>query len=224
MVSVKLFVADDHQLIRDGITKMFEDVTDIEIIGTAADGEEALKKILLLEPDIVLIDISMPGLFGDQVVRMVKNERDDIKFLVITVYDSDLYIYKSFNAGAEGFITKDAGKEEILEALRKIAAGGRYCRKFNTDEKLTAFLDSFLRANYIKQDYDNSLLTGREKEIVNKMREGKENAVIAGELFLSPKTVRVHVVNIFRKLNVKNDRELYALVISDEKLKKMLEE
>ena len=85
MDKIELFVVDDHQLIREGIMKIFTEVSDIEIVGTAADGEEALKKILDLEPDVVLIDISMPGLFGDQVIRMVKNDRDDIKFLVMTV-------------------------------------------------------------------------------------------------------------------------------------------
>lgn len=224
MDKIELFVVDDHQLIREGIMKMFNEVSDIKIVGTAADGEEALKKILDLEPDVVLIDISMPGLFGDQVIRMVKNERDDIKFLVMTVYDSDLYIYKTFSAGGEGFIPKDAGKEEIISAVRKIAEGGRYFRKYNSDEKLAAFLDSFEARNHSRLDYDTTLLTLREKEIAKKIKEGKENSVIAAELFISIKTVQTHLANICRKLDVTNNRELYALIISDEKLKRLLGE
>jgi len=224
MEKINLLIVDDHQLIREGILKMFDDVTDIHITGTAADGNEAYEKINCLEPDVVLIDISMPGLFGDQVVRMVKNERDDIKFLVMTVYDSDLYIYKSFNAGAEGFIAKDAGKEEILEAIYKIAAGGRFCSKYETGEKLDEFLDGFENRTFANQNYETLFLTTREKEVILKLQEGKDTALIADEMFISRKTVNTHQMNIYGKLGVKNLQELFALINRDEKIKRMLRE
>jgi two-component system response regulator NreC len=220
--TTKLFFADDHQLIREGITKMFDDIPDIKIIGTASDGVEALNKILDLLPDIVLIDISMPGLFGDQVIRLVKKQSKEIKFLVITVYDNDLYIFKTFSAGAEGFISKDADKEELISAIRKIRDGEKYCKKFDTEEKLKDFLETFEGRNYNFQTEQNTILTSREIEIIKKIKEGKNNAQIAADLFISIKTVRHHESNIFRKLNIKHSRELLALIMNDEQLKKLL--
>lgn len=223
MDSIKLFVADDHQLIREGIIRMLNDVKGIKIVGTASDGKDAYNKIIQLKPDLVLIDISMPGLFGDEVIRFVRKENKKVKFIVITVFDSDLFIYKCFSAGCDGFISKSEGKDEMLNAISKIMAGERYCTKYNSDEALNRLLENFNNKSFQTRNYSDFGFTRRQKEIINMMISGKKNAEIACELTLSIKTVEAHKMNILQKFGLKSINELYTLIINDERIKKMLE-
>jgi len=187
---------DDHELVREGIVRLLKLFDNIEVIGEAADGLEAVSKVREDFPDLVLLDLNMPRMNGIDAIRKIKEISPEIKVIILTIHDDEEYVYKVTKAGAEGFIQKDITSEELNEAINKVLAGE------------TVFPQSIIaddtEVNEENVDY-RDILSNREYEVLGLLAKGMSNRRISEELYISEKTVKNHVSNILRKLDV-NDR------------------
>jgi len=211
MDKIQVVLADDHVLVRNGIKALLEDQKDIIVIDEASDGKEALEVVSKNKPHILIVDIRMPELNGIEVVTEINKTYTDIKTLVLSMHDSEEYVVKAIEAGADGYLLKGASKEEFLKALHKIHKGGKY---------FTGDVSSIIMNNFVNGKNDNSLnsnltlevnpfkLTKREKQILSLVLQLKNNKDIAEELNISKRTAEVHRFNLMKKLKVKNLMEL----------------
>lgn len=208
---IKVILADDHELVRDGIKLLLESEQDILVIDEASDGEQALT---VLEKnvgnvDILIVDIRMPKMTGIEVVEQIQKRQIPVKTLVLSMHDSEEYVLKSIDAGADGYLLKGSSKEEFLKALHAVVDGGKY---FSGD--ISAILiNNFQRSNktevIVNENTDSDLiLTKREKEILRLLLSGNSNKEIAEALDISKRTAEVHRFNLMKKLKVKNLIEL----------------
>ena len=198
MDRIRILVADDHALFRDGLRALFGSVPNAEMVGEAATGEEAVARAAELSPDVVLMDIQMPGLNGIEATRRITEQSPCVSVIVVSMFEDDGSILAAMRAGARGYVLKGADGDEILKVIRAVASGEaffgatvarRLLRFFNAPDP-PAPTQAFPE------------LTVREREIVDLIARGCSNAEIAGLLYLSPKTVRNHVSNVFAKLRV----------------------
>jgi len=211
MDKIQVVLADDHVLVRNGIKALLEDQEDIIVIDEASDGKEALQVIAKNRPHILIVDIRMPELNGIEVVAEITKNNLGIKTLVLSMHDSEEYVIKAIEAGADGYLLKGASKEEFLKALHKIYQGGKY---------FTGDISSIIMKNFVKSKNDTSSntntilnsnpfkLTKREKQILSLVLQLKNNKDIAEELSISKRTAEVHRFNLMKKLEVKNLMEL----------------
>jgi len=205
MSKIKILIADDHPLVRDGIKSLFNNVHDIKMVGEAENGEEALKKVKKLLPDILLTDISMPKQSGIDIAAVIKKDFPDTKTIMLSMHEDNEYIKKSIESGAKGYLSKNADKEELLLAIRTVAKGGNY---FSHDV-------SSIMTEQLNDTSSQLHLTSREKEVLKLVIEGEKSKQIADELFVSVHTVETHRTNIMHKLNVKNTAELVKYAINN---------
>ncbi|SHM90735.1 response regulator transcription factor [Polaribacter sp. KT 15] len=209
---INVVLADDHVLVRNGIKALLEDETGITVIDEASDGKEAIRIISTNKPDILIVDIRMPEMNGIEVVAEISKNHKEIKTLVLSMHDSEEYVVKSIQAGADGYLLKGASKEEFLKALTKIAAGGKYF----TGDVSSIIMSNFVNGNTsaaVETKMQKELpfkLTKREKQILSLVLELKNNKDIAEELKISKRTAEVHRFNLMKKLEVKNLMELTA--------------
>ncbi|CAL2090440.1 response regulator transcription factor [Tenacibaculum sp. 190524A05c] len=214
MVDISVVLVDDHVLVRDGIRALLEDQEKIKVIDEASNGIDALKIVEKLNESVVLIvDIRMPEMNGIEVVQEINTtfKDKDIKTLVLSMHDSEEYVVKSIQAGADGYLLKGSSKEEFIKALSKIASGDKY---FSGDVS-GAIMNNFVKGGSTtisesKQEPSKNpfKLTKRESQILTLILELKNNKDIAEELKISKRTVEVHRFNLMKKLNVKNVMEL----------------
>ena len=190
----KVLVADDHELVREGLCKLLELFDDVEIIGEAEDGLETVAKVRDEFPDLVLLDLNMPRMNGIDAIKKIKEISPDIKVLILTIHDEEEYIYEVTKAGAEGYIQKDVRSEDLKSAIEKVMNGGTVFPS-SIEEKVEVGDDG----NTIEK------LSDREHQVLELLAQGMSNRELAEELYISEKTVKNHVSNILRKLNV-NDR------------------
>lgn len=208
---IKIIIADDHRIIRDGLKSLLSDEKDIRIIGEAADGEEALVKTRELKPDILIADISMPELNGIEMTRLLSKEGLDTKVLIVSMHDNEDYISQALDAGASGYLLKDSSKDELLKAIKAVQDGETYCSGDVSKILLNKFLVSS-RSKKLKIESEDRLeLTKREKEILKLISDGLSNKEIANLLFVSTRTIDTHRYNVMQKLNVKNGAELVRI-------------
>jgi DNA-binding NarL/FixJ family response regulator len=200
---IRILIADDHPLFRGGLRALLESVADTEVVGEAATGEEAVQVALALAPDVVVMDINMPGLNGIDATRRILDESENINVLVMTMHDDDEAVFAAIRAGARGYQLKGAAQDETLRAIRSVANGEAIF-----GPGIAGRLQHFLSA---PPGSDPNLafpqLTDRELEILQLLAQHKTNAAIAAELFLSQKTVRNYVSAIFAKLQVADRAE-----------------
>lgn len=201
MNKIRVLIADDHQVVREGLSALLKMRDDIEIVGQAKDGVEAVEKARQLLPDVVLMDISMPRMNGVEATREIKRENPHIGVVVLTMYDEEDYIFDLVKAGATGYLLKDADSTQIAKAIRAIAHGESLIHPTVASKILTEF--SLLAEGKGRKpgrlEHD---LTDREITVLRLVAEGKTNKEIANDLDLSEKTVKNHVRNIFHKLHV----------------------
>ena len=205
---IKILIADDHRIIRDGLKSLLSDEKDIIIVGEAADGDEALIKTSELLPDLLIADISMPGINGIEMTRLLCKEVLKTKVLILSMHDNEDYINQALVAGASGYLLKDSSKEELLKAIKAVNNGETYCSGDVSKILLNKFLTSSKSKKLIFEVEEKLELTKREKEILKLISDGLSNKEIANKLFLSSRTVGAHRYNIMQKLNVKNGAEL----------------
>ncbi|SDT88694.1 DNA-binding response regulator, NarL/FixJ family, contains REC and HTH domains [Polaribacter sp. Hel1_33_78] len=208
---INVILADDHVLVRDGIKALLEDQTGINVIDEASNGKEALEVVSKNKPHILIVDIRMPEINGIEVVAEINKHHKDVKTLVLSMHDSEEYVVRSIQAGADGYLLKGASKEEFLKALNKVASGGKYF----TGDVSSIIMNNFVNGNISKtaatQKEIKELpfkLTKREKQILILVLELKNNKDIAEELQISKRTAEVHRFNLMKKLEAKNLMEL----------------
>ncbi len=205
---INVVLADDHVFVRDGIKSLLENEININVIGEATDGAEAVEVVNALHPDLLIVDIRMPHLTGIEVVEKLRSQSNQIKIIMLSMHDSEEYVLKSIKAGADGYLLKGSSKEEFLKALHTIVQGGKY---FSGD--ISSILIGQLSNPNVSLDTksvadDEMIITKREKEILKLLLSGKGNKEIAEALDISKRTAEVHRFNLMKKLKVKNLIEL----------------
>ena len=206
--TVRLLICDDHTLFREGVKAILRADPSIEVVGEATDGKQAVESALSLRPDVVLMDVSMPALVGYEAVRRIAKVDKRIKILVLTMYEEEEIISLCLNAGASGYILKDAPAAQLLEAIHALDRGGKYLSPIAMQTVVNQYVEG---AAPPKTRYDT--LTNREREILKLLADGLTVKDIASRLNLSLKTVDVHKYNLMRKLALHNRTDLikYAL-------------
>jgi len=198
MNPTRLFIAEDKMITRLGLSSLLEEERDIEIVGTAVNGKELLEKIRGLDLDLVLMDIEMPVMNGLQATRKLKEERPEVKVIMVTDYDEDPLIRQARYAGADGYLLKNLDKGRMMTALQRVMAGGEF---FQSEED-----------NQARAERRNTLprpdVSEREKEVIAKLAEGLNSQEVAEQLFISKNTVDTHRKNLLHKTGSKNVAEL----------------
>ena len=200
---IRILIADDHPLFRAGLRALLESIPDTEVAGEAATGEEAVEAAVALVPDVVVMDINMPGLNGIDATRRIVDASEDVKVLVMTMHDDDEAVFAAIRAGARGYQLKGAAQDETLRAIRSVANGEAIFGPGIAD-RLQRFLAT---PPALDPTQAFPQLTDRELEILQLLAERRTNAEIAAQLFLSQKTVRTYVSAIFAKLQVADRAE-----------------
>ncbi|MBW8701965.1 Transcriptional regulatory protein DegU [Streptomyces sp. MBT84] len=201
--TVRVLIADDQMMVRQGFTVLLNARPGIEVVGQAVDGEEAVAKVAELAPDVVLMDIRMPGLGGIEATRRITADAPHPRVLVLTTFDLDEYVYDALRAGASGFLLKDASADQLAEAVRVVAAGDALLAPGITRRLIAEFsrLTDAPRAP-LKQPVGD--LTERETEVLALIAQGLSNAEIAGSLVVAEQTVKTHVGRILVKLGLRD--------------------
>jgi DNA-binding NarL/FixJ family response regulator len=195
---IKLLLVDDHAVLRDGLKTIIESEDDIKVIGEAVSGSDALNKVRELAPNIILMDINLPGMNGVEVTRILKQQYPHIRVLILTMHSHEEYFMSAIKEGADGYLLKDAPSDQVVEAVRTVFHGESVIHPSMTRKLLT-----FHQQSQRKDKVENSL-TEREREVLTCLVKGLTNKEIGESLFVSDKTVKIHVSNIFKKLNVKS--------------------
>lgn len=206
--TIRVVLADDHVFVRDGIKSLLENEANIEVVGEATDGLEAMKIVETEKPDLLILDIRMPNLTGIEVVEKLRSQNNFVKIVMLSMHESEEYVLKSIRAGADGYLLKGSSKEEFLKAVHTVANGGKY---FSGDISsiLIGQLSNPVTSLETKQSLDEDMMiTKREKEILKLLLSGKGNKEIAEALDISKRTAEVHRFNLMKKLKVKNLMEL----------------
>jgi DNA-binding NarL/FixJ family response regulator len=206
MDQIRILIADDHPLFRDGLRALLESVPDMQVIGEAATGNEVMAQAQALQPDVILMDIKMPGLNGIEATRRILQASPHIRILVITMFEDDESVFAAIRAGARGYLLKGAVQEETLRAIRAVASGEAIFGPAIA-ERLMHYFGSTRPVGKSGPAQFFPELTDREYEILALLAQRKSNADIAAHLVLSPKTVRNHVSNILSKLQVADRTE-----------------
>jgi DNA-binding NarL/FixJ family response regulator len=192
---IRILVADDHTLFRDGLRALFNSLADTEVVGEAATGEQAIGRAEKLQPDVVLMDIRMPGVNGIEATRQIVRTSPHIGVVVVTMFEDDDSVFAAMRAGARGYVLKGASQAEMLRVIRAVAQGEALF-----GAPIAARLMNFFAAPRLPQVFPE--LTEREREVLNLIAQGYDNPEIARRLVISIKTARNHVSNIFSKLQV----------------------
>lgn len=202
----KVMLVDDHDLVRTGIKRLLEDHPNIEIVGEAVSGEEALQQVSVYDPDVVLMDINMPGIGGLEATRKLLQRKPKLKIIVVTMHDDDLFPQRFLKAGALGYITKGAKVEEMLQAIRTVMANKRYLSPAIAQQIALGQV-----SEEVTSPFDN--LSERELQVLLMMMDGQSIGAISETLCLSPKTVSTYRTRLYAKLGVQNDIELARLAL-----------
>jgi DNA-binding NarL/FixJ family response regulator len=208
---VRVLVVDDEGLVRSGFRLLLEVEDDIEVVGEATNGAEAVEQARATRPDVVLMDIRMPRVDGIQATREIATTPglQDVRVLILTTYDTDAYVFEGLQAGASGFLLKDAGPAELLHAIRVIAAGEALLAPRITRRLIAQFAAQ--RAAADKSEERLAVLTDREREVLALVGQGKSNQEIGAALFLSPATARTHVSHAMGKLRARDRAQLVVI-------------
>lgn len=196
---INVVIADDHHVVREGIVVLLQQEQDIAVVGQAADGEEAVKQILKLKPDVAILDISMPKLNGIEAAQKIVAEGFKGKILILTQYEKEEYVRKAIQTGASGYLLKDSIKDDVIQAIRQIMAGETYFSPSISKLLVEEYFDQLKRKQIARTIPE---LTPRETEVLQLIAEGYSSKQIADRLFLSVRTVDFHRANISQKLNV----------------------
>lgn len=224
MEKIKVVLADDHVVVRSGIKNLLENEGDVEVIGEASNGEEALQVVQKLKPDLLIIDIRMPVMNGLDATKMLTQTTTSTKALILSMHDDEDYILQSIESGASGYLLKDTSKDEFMKAIKTIYQGGKY---FSGDIS-QVLVNSYLNVKDRKvtkkiggtNNYD---ITKREKQILKMIADGIGNKEIAEQLGKSIRTIETHRFNIMKKLKVNNVVELLKKIEDEPGLKEHIE-
>ena len=207
--SIKILIADDHELFRKGIISLLLGEEDIDIIGEANNGKDLIYKYLKLKPDLVISDISMPELSGLEAVSTIYERYPDVKVIFLSMYAGEDYIYHCLKAGGLSLINKDIPKEELLNAIHTVVKGKKYFGKDYTDENIQKIVSNYEKQLDTKEFIPNPELTDKEVEILLLIAEGLSSNDIADKLFIAKRTVDTHRTHIMQKLDLNSTPQLF---------------
>ena len=214
MQKLRVMIADDHSIVREGLKQLLEIEGDFEVVGQAANGFEVLERIDGYNPDVLLLDINMPGMNGLQTIKELKKRENDIKIVILTIHEDREYLMETMQMGAAGYMLKDSDAASLYKAIRSAAAGEPYIQA-KLAEALVQEMEN-PKPERIKLEND---LSNREAEVLELIAEGLNNKEIGDRLLISEKTVKNHVSSIFRKLDI-YDRTQAAIYVYKNNLKK----
>ena len=209
MSKIRVFLADDHKILRESLVILLSQKENIEVVGASGDGQDAYRKILELKPDIAVLDISIPRLNGLDLAEKLRLELPEVKVIILTMHKSGEFVSKALCVGVRGYVLKDNALEELIESIELV-----YANKIYLSHDITGIVvEGFVHKNRESAEAGENTISSREKEILQLLAEGKSNKDISDLLNLSIKTVETHRSNIMRKLGFKNitDLVLYAV-------------
>jgi len=210
MAKIRTLLTDDHTLFRQGIKTLLSAETDLEVVGEAGNAADAVARAAELRPDVILMDVSMPGISSFEATRQIRSDRPETKVLFLTMYDDEDYLAECMEAGASGYVLKDSPSEHLVTAIRDVHHGGSYL----SPRMLSHLVDDFRnRVKSAARMPRFSTLTRRELEILKFLAEGNSVKEIASTLDLSVKTVEAHKFNLMRKLDIHNKAQLVKYAI-----------
>lgn len=204
---IKVLVVDDHRLVREGLISLLRIHPDIEVVGEASNGDDAVAKARPLEPDIILMDISMPGMNGITATKVIRKDLPKAKVIMLTMLDQEGYVYEAVKAGATGYLLKNAGLEELVKAIKEVFKGGATLHPDAQAQLLKEYV--FLA----RRNQDTYGLSDREIEVLQLLADGMSNKEIAANLYISTQTVKTHIAHIFDKLGVRDRTEAVAAAL-----------
>lgn len=209
---IRVIIADDHAVVRQGIRTVLEDIPGLEVLAEAGDGEEVLGLLTHLEPDLLLLDISMPKKTGLEVAKELRSRGSELGILVLSMHDNPEYVLEAVRAGADGYILKDVGPAELREAVKAVAEGREHFA-----DRVTHQLSVALREELERERQRSKLdqLTGREREVLVRVAKGHTNREIAEEFGISPRTVETHRERVMAKLRIRTVAGLTRFVVEN---------
>lgn len=205
--TIRVLIADDHPVVREGLAAMLSREPDIDVVGEAQDGLEAVERVGNLAPDVVLMDLQMPRLGGVEAIKQIRERYPAVQLIVLTTYGDDDSIFQGIAAGARGYLLKDAPRDELFRAVRAVARGESLLQP----AVATRLLDRFARP---KPEASQENLTERELDVLRLLAKGWANKQIGAHLHISESTVKTHVANIFAKLNVTDRTEAVTVALT----------
>ena len=210
MKTIKVAIADDHAIVRDGIKQLLETESYIDIVGEASNGKEAIQVVEKYQPDILIMDISMPEMTGIEATKALQKADISTKIMILSMYDKEEYVLKAVNLGAHGYLLKDTSKDKFIKAINTIFQGSKYF----SSEISNIIVNQYLSTVHNEQPKkEKDVLTKREKEILTFVIKGYNNKTIAEELEISVRTIETHRLNIMKKLKVNNSAELVRVTL-----------
>lgn len=200
MESLRIVVVDDHPVVRGGLRALIDTLEGLEVVGEAEDGDGGVRECVLLRPDVVLMDVRMPGMDGIEATRRIRASVPDVAVIVLTMHDDDATVFTAMQAGARGYLLKGASQDEIVGALRGVVAGQLVFGPGVASRVLAYFSSGTSSGPHPQEPFPQ--LTAREREVLDLLAAGRRTAAIATALYVSPKTVSNHLTSIFAKLQV----------------------
>jgi DNA-binding NarL/FixJ family response regulator len=207
MEKFRVLLADDHAIIRDGLKQIIADTPDLTVVGEAANGLEAMQQVREQECDVLVLDISMPGRSGLDLIRMIKDEKPELPILILSMHHEEQYAVRALQAGASGYLTKESDGDLLVAAIRRVASGG-----VHLSDKVTEMMVRGIRP--ASDPLPHNLLSDREYEVFNMLVKGLGLTEIGSELSLSVKTISTHKTHILQKMNLSNSAELIRYAIA----------
>ncbi len=206
----RIVIAEDHTILRDGLKSLLSAYPDFDIVGEAENGRSAIRCVEKILPDLVLMDLSMPRTNGLEAIREIKKRNPETKVVALTVHSTEEYILATLEAGADGYVLKDAGQSELVMAIKNVLGGSRYLSPGVSKKVIEGYLEG-RKGVKTKSSWDT--LTQREREVLKLIAEGFKNKEVADYLFISLKTVEKHRANLMKKLDLHNAAALTAFAI-----------
>jgi DNA-binding NarL/FixJ family response regulator len=198
-MSISVYIADDHAIVRDGLRILLDEQPDIEVVGDAADGRETVRQVTELTPDVVIMDINMPELNGIEATHQIMENCPSARVVILSMFATQEHIFRALQAGARGYLLKESAGTEVINAVREVMSGRRYLSQKISE----GVIDDYVRLRDQAMDDDPlSRLSPREREVLQLVVEGKSSAEIAEALFLSPKTIETYRSRLMQKLDI----------------------
>ena len=212
MNKIRILIADDHAVVREGTRQFLEREEDLEVVGEAADGEEAVRLVGSLSPDVAIMDISMPNIDGIEATRQIKAKYPKVAVLILSAYDDDQFVFSLLEAGAAGYLLKSVRGNELVNAIREVSAGESVLHPTIARKVLNRFTNI---TSEVQKQRTQDILTEREIEVLQLAAQGSSNQQIADSLYLSLRTVQSHLNHIFNKLQVSSRTEAVVRALKE---------
>jgi two-component system response regulator NreC len=208
-MTISIILADDHPVVRRGMRTLLEAESDFSVIGETGDGLESVRLVEKLQPDVLILDLMMPGLSGLEALRIIRKRSPRTRVVVLSMHENKAFVAEALKNGATGYVLKGSDEENLVQAVQEAAAGRRFLSPPVTERAIDAYIEQARTA----QLDPHETLTAREREVLQLAAEGKTGAEIAARLHISPRTVENHRANLMRKLGLKNQSELVRYAV-----------